>query len=131
MTLRRLLAIALFQLAPGIAHACLFATSTPPEGWYQWAAGLFAGDVTAVEKDGHRPLDVITVRAVETFKGPDATHGMLTVQISTRYWANCKVDRPIAGARVLVAVNPGGDAMLVPLSESYAERLRAHRSKQN
>jgi hypothetical protein len=130
VTLRRLLAVALFQLAPGIAQACLFATSTPPQGWYQWAAGLFAGDVTAIENDAGK-LDVITVRAVETFKGPDATHGTLTVRISTRYWTNCKVDRPVAGARVLVAVNPGGDAMLVPLSESYAERLRAHRSKQN
>jgi hypothetical protein len=34
---------------------------------------------------------------------------------------------PVTGARVLVAMNPNGDAMLVPLSASYAEQLRAHR----
>ena len=115
------------QLVPGWAHACLFATSTPPEGWYQWSSGLFAGDVTAVEKDGEKPVDVLTVRVVETFKGPDAAHGTLTVHISNRYWANCRVERPAAGARVLVAMNPNSDAMLVPLSARYAEQLRAYR----
>lgn len=127
MVLRRLLAIACLQLASGWAHACLFATSTPPEGWYQWASGLFAGDVTAVEKDGQKPIDVITVRVVETFKGPDASHGTLTVRIPSRHWATCRLELPIAGARVLVAMNPNSDAMLVPLSASYAEQLRAYR----
>ena len=109
------------------AHACLFASSTPPEGWYQWSSGLFAGDVTAIDKDGQKPLDIITVRVVETFKGPDASHGTLTLRISNRYWMNCRVEQPAAGARVLVAMNQNGDAMLVPLSASYAERLRAYR----
>lgn len=129
MILRRLLAIAVLTLVSGWAHACLFATSTPPEGWYQWASGLFAGDVTAVETGGEKPIDVITVRVVETFKGPDASHGTLTVRIPSRHWATCKLERPVAGARVLVAVNPNSDAMLVPLSASYAEQLRAHKFK--
>jgi len=127
---RHLIAVAVLQLASGWAHACLFATSTPPEGWYQWASGLFAGDVAAVEKDGQRPVDVITVRVVETFKGPDAAHGTLTVRIPSRHWASCRLELPVVGARVLVAMNPNGDAMLVPLSASYAEQLRAHKSKQ-
>jgi len=127
--LRRWIAIAVLQLAAGGAQACLFATSTPPEGWYQWASGLFAGDVTGVAKDGEKPIDVVTVRVVETFKGPDAAHGTLTVRISNRYWTNCRVERPAAGARVLVAMNPNSDAMLVALSAGYAERLRAHKGK--
>ena len=108
----------------------MFATSTKPEGWFQWASGLFAGDVTAVEKDGQKPVDVITVRVVETFKGPDAAHGTLTVRISNRYWANCRVERPAAGARVLVAMNSNSEVMLVPLSAAYAELLRARRSNE-
>lgn len=125
MRLRHLIAIAVLPLATGWAHACLFATSTPPEGWYQWANGLFAGDVTAVEKDGQKPVDVITVRVVETFKGPDATQGTLTVRVPTRNWAACKLEVPAAGARVLVALNASSEVMLVPLSASYAEKLRA------
>jgi hypothetical protein len=121
--LRRLLVIAVLQLATGWAQACLFATSTPPEGWYQWASGLFAGDVTGVEKN------VFTVRVVETFKGPDAAHGTLTVQLSDRYWTSCRVERPAVGTRVLVAMNANNDAMLVPLSAAYADQLRAVRPK--
>lgn len=122
---RHAIAAAVLQLASGGAHACLFATSTPPEGWYQWASGLFAGDVTALEKDGQKPVDVITVRVVETFKGPDAANGTLTVRVPSRNWAACKIEIPAAGARVLVAMNPSSEVMLVPLSASYAEKLRA------
>lgn len=117
--LRQLIAIAVLQLAADWAHACLFAASTQPEGWYQWSSGLFAGDVTGVEKN------VFTVRVVETFKGPDATHGMLTVRLSERYFTTCRVERPARGARVLVALNANNDAMLVPLSAAYAEQLRS------
>jgi hypothetical protein len=127
---RHLTAIAALQLVANSAQACLFVTSTKPEGWYQWASGLFAGDVAVVEKDGEKPVDVITVRVIETFKGPDAVNGTLTVRISNRYWANCRVERPAAGARVLVAMNPNSEVMLVPLSESYAELLRARRSNE-
>jgi hypothetical protein len=127
---RRLLAIALLQLLTGGAHACLFATSTQPEGWYQWASGLFGGEVTQVEQDRPKSIDVITVRVVETFKGPDAAHGTLTVRVPSRHWAACRLQVPEVGAHVLVALNPNSDAMLVPLSASYAGLLRAHRSKQ-
>lgn len=125
MFIRRIVAPALLLLIPGWAHACLFATTTPPEGWYQWANALFAGDVTAVERE--KSTDIITVAVVETFKGPDASRGTLTVYIPSRHWASCKLEVPSIGARVLVAMNPNSDAMLVPLTESYAERLRAHR----
>jgi hypothetical protein len=127
---RRLLAIAVLQLLTGAAHACLFATSTQPEGWYQWASGLFGGEVTGVEKDSQKPVDVITVRVVETFKGLDAVRGTITVRIPSRHWASCRLELPVLGSHVLVAINPHNDAMLVPLSASYAERLRVHRSKQ-
>src|SRR5687767_6054346 len=126
---RRLLAIAMLQLLTGGAHACLFATSTQPEGWYQWARGLFGGDVTQVEQDRQKSVDVITVRVVETFKGPDAAHGTLTVRVPSRHWAACKIDIPAAGARVLVAMNPNSEVMLVPLSTAYAEKLRAIRGQ--
>ncbi|HWM42062.1 MAG TPA: hypothetical protein VNP36_06460, partial [Burkholderiales bacterium] len=125
MILRRLLAIAVLHLASGWAHACLFATSTPPQGWYEWSAALLAGDVTALEKDAQKSVDVVIVKVVETFKGPDAARGTLTVRLSSRYWSNCKVEMPAVGARVLVATNANSDAMLVPLSASYAEQLRA------
>lgn len=121
--MRPLLALIAFALATA-AHACLFATSTPPEGWFQWSSGLFAGQVTAIEKD------VITVKVAETFKGPDATHGTLTLNLSERYWTNCRVEKPALGARVLAALNANGEAMLVPLSDGYAERLRQQRAKQ-
>jgi hypothetical protein len=129
MKLGQLIIVAVLGLASSRAHACLFATKTPPEGWYQWSSALFAGEVTSLEKDAQQPLDVVTVRVVETFKGPDAAQGTLTVRLSSRYWVNCKVAQPAAGARVLVAVNPNGDALLVPLSASYAELLRAQRGK--
>jgi hypothetical protein len=126
----RVLLIVLLQAASTWAHACLFATSTPPEGWYQWAAkGLFAGDVTALERDAHKPVDVITVRVVETFKGPDATNGTLMVRIPSRNWAACKLEVPVAGARVLVAMNANSEVMLVPLSASYTEQLRRIRGQ--
>ncbi len=129
MRLRHLIAIAVLLPLTSGAHACLFVTSTPPEGWYQWAAnGLFAGDVTAVGKDESKPVDVITVRVVETFKGPDATNGTLTVRVPNRNWNACKLEVPVAGARVLVALNANSEVMLVPLSASYAEQLRRIRA---
>ena len=131
MGFRRLMLIAVLQLVTGWAHACLFATSTPPEGWYRWSSMLFAADVTELGADPHKPLDIVTARVIETFKGADATGtGTLTVSLSNRYWTNCKVQKPAVGARVLVAMNANGEAMLVPLSASYAEELRRQRAKQ-
>ncbi|HEU4441360.1 MAG TPA: hypothetical protein VFR83_05005 [Burkholderiales bacterium] len=129
MWMRHLIAIAVLLPLAGGAHACLFATSTPPQGWYQWASALFAGDVTALEKDAQKPVDVITVRVVETFKGPDASNGTLTVRVPSRNWAACKIEIPAAGARVLVAMNANSEVMLVPLSTAYAEKLRAIRGQ--
>jgi hypothetical protein len=126
----RSLAAAFLPLFALQAQACLFATSTPPEGWYQWASMLFAAEVVQVERDKDRPADVVTARVVETFKGPDAAGvGTLTVRLSSRYWRNCKVEMPAAGARVLVALNPSGEALLVPLAAGFAEQLRALRVK--
>jgi hypothetical protein len=123
------LAIAILLLASGAAHACLFATKTPPEGWYQWSDALFAGDVAAVEQDREKPVDIITVRVVEIFKGPDAANATLTVRVSSRHWATCKVEMPAPGARVLVAMNANGEAMLVLLPAGFAEQLRGHGTK--
>ena len=130
MRVRHLIAIAVLALATGRAHACLFATSTPPEGWFQWASMLYAADVTGVGRDPQKPVDIVTARVVETFKGPQAAGaGTLTVSLSTRYWTNCKVEKPAVGARVLVAMNPNSEAMLVPLSATFAEKLRSHKAK--
>jgi hypothetical protein len=126
---RHWVAITVLQLC-GPAHACLFAPKTPPEGWYQWASGLFAGDVAAVERDGEKPVDIITVRVVETFKGPEGANATLTVRISERHWTTCRTEKPSLGARVLVAMNANSDAMLVPLSAAFTEQLRAHKARQ-
>jgi hypothetical protein len=124
---RRLLAIAVLQLAAGAAHACLFARDTQPEHWHAWASALFAADVTNVEQDRQKSLDVITVRVVETFKGPEGA--VATLKVPSRLWASCRLELPAVGARVLVALNPNSDALLVPLTSAYTELLRAHRRK--
>jgi hypothetical protein len=124
----RVLAIAVFQLlisAP--AHACLFAKDAQPAQWYGWSTSLFAADVASVEDDPQKALDVITVRVVETFKGPQGAAA--TLQVPSRMWSSCRLERPLVGARVLVALNPSGDTLLVPLSANYTELLRQHRSK--
>ena len=122
-----LLVIAVLQLATGWAHACLFARDTQPERWHEWASALFAADVTNVEQDRQKALDVITVRVVETFKGPQGAFA--TLQVPHRLWASCRLELPVVGARVLVALNPNSDTLLVPLTSSYTELLRQHREK--
>jgi hypothetical protein len=47
------------------------------------------------------------------------------VRVPSRNWTACKIEVPATGARVLVAMNPNSEVMLVPLSASYAEKLRA------
>jgi hypothetical protein len=126
--MRRILGLLL--LLPGWAQACLFATSTTPEGWHQWSKDLLGGEVIAVEKDAAKPIDIVRVKVAETFKGPDASRGTLTVRLSSRYWVNCKLEKPAVGSRVLVGINPHGDAMLVPLADGYAEQLRSLRARQ-
>jgi hypothetical protein len=131
MRLRRLAALAALQLASAGAHACLFAASTPPQGWYQWASLLVAADVTEVARDPQKPVDIVIARVVETFKGPEAAGtGTLTMPLSERYWTNCKVEKPAVGARVLVAINANSEVLLVPLSAGYAQQLRQQRVTQ-
>ena len=121
----RVLALILLQTLATGAAACRFARDAQPSEWYEWSASLFAGDVTSVETDPKKPLDLIGIRIVETFKGPDGAGANL--RIPTRMWASCNLVRPAAGARVLVALNPNGDTLLVPLTPAYGDRLRALR----
>jgi hypothetical protein len=107
--------------------ACRFAKDAQPAQWFEWSSALFAADVSRVETDPQRPMDRISVRIVETFKGPDGASASL--EVPSRMWASCKLERPLAGARVLVALNPNGDTLLVPLSDAYAARLREQRGR--
>jgi hypothetical protein len=118
---------AILQLASGWAHACLFARDTQPQHWYEWSSALFAGEVTNVEEDAKKALDVITVRVVETFKGPEGA--VATLQVPKRVWTSCRLERPLVGARVLVALNPNSDTLLVPLTETYAGLLRDEKTR--
>ena len=127
MTLRYLLVAAIFPLATGWAQACLFTRNVQPERWYDWASALFSGEVTKVEQDREKSLDIITVRVVETFKGPAGD--IATVQIPVRLRTACGLDLPAMGAQVLVALSPGNDSAWVPLKASYAELLREYKRK--
>jgi hypothetical protein len=122
------LAIGVLQLALGTAQACRFAQDAPPAQWFEWSSALFAADVTGVELDGQKSLDLISVRVTETFKGPDAA-AAATLRVPSRMWSSCYLERPAVGAHVLVALNPNGDTLLVPLTPAYGERLRQLRSK--
>jgi hypothetical protein len=106
------------------AYACRFAQDAQPAQWYEWSSALFSADVASVQADPQKRFDLIDVRVVETFKGPPAASAKL--QVPSRMWDSCRLERPLAGARVLVAMNPNGDILLVPLTASYADLLRAH-----
>ncbi len=123
---RRLIAMAALQLLIGSAHACLFARDTKPAQWYEWSRELFSGEVTRVERDPRKPLDLITVRVAEVFKGPEGA-ALATLQVPHRMWTSCRLERPALGAHVLVGLNPSGDTLIVPLSASFTERLREER----
>jgi predicted DCC family thiol-disulfide oxidoreductase YuxK len=122
-----LLVVAVFQFATVDAQACLYGRNVPPKGWYDWANTLFAGSVTKVEQDRANSVDTITVRVVETFKG--TVGDVATVRIPNRLWATCKLEVPVVGASVLVALNQESDSALIPLTADYAEQLRAHRGR--
>ena len=119
----RLLVLVALQLLMGTAHACRFAQDAQPAQWYEWANSLFSADVTSVETDAGKPADVISLRVVETFKGP-AGAAAATLRVPSRMWSSCRLERPAVGARVLVALNPNSDTLLVPLTPGYSERLR-------
>ena len=119
----RSLVVFILSLVTASAHACLFARDTQPEYWYEWASTLLAADVTAVEHEREKSLDVISLRVVERFKGP-AGAATARLEVPSRLWASCRLELPGVGARVLVAFNPNSDTLVVPLSAGYAERLR-------
>jgi len=119
----RLLALMALQLLLGTAHACRFAQDAQPAQWYAWANSLFSAEVTSVEADAGKSADVISLRVVETFKGP-AGAAAATLSVPSRMWSSCRLERPAVGARVLVALNPNSDTLLVPLKPGYSELLR-------
>ena len=125
----RLLALMALQLLLGTAHACRFAQDAQPAQWYAWANSLFSAEVTSVEADAGKSADVISLRVVETFKGP-AGAAAATLSVPSRMWSSCRLERPAVGARVLVALNPNSDTLLVPLTPGYSELLRRDRGYQ-
>jgi len=110
-------------LAPAQA-ACLSTRESKPQDWYAWANVLVAADVTGVTQRGRH--DVLTLRVVETFKGPPLLE-TVTLEVPANLWEACKLERPAVGARVLGAMNANNDANVVSLGESYAADLRALR----
>ena len=124
--MRYLIALGAFLFLNGAAHACLFARDAKPQDWYEWANVLFAADVTNIEPQNR--VDIISLRVVETFKGPEAA-ASASLQVPNNLWAGCKLERPTVGSRVLGALNPNNDALLVPLTPEYAERLRASKPR--
>jgi hypothetical protein len=105
------------------AHAmCMFAREAKPQDWYEWAEVLVAADVTGVEARGR--MDVVSLRVVETFKGPQAAEAA-TLEVPNNLWATCRLERPVVGERVLGALNANNDALLIPLTADYADELRS------
>lgn len=109
-----------FTVLPAQA-TCMFARDTKPQDWYQWASVLVAGDVAAVESRGG--IDVVSLRVVEAYKAPAGVQ-TATLEIPRKLWATCRIARPAVGERVLGALNANHDALLVPLTDAYAEQLR-------
>ncbi|HYR33384.1 MAG TPA: hypothetical protein VEQ87_03745 [Burkholderiales bacterium] len=122
--IRVLAALAFVAFVSPAQATCLFARDSKPQDWYDWAAVLVAADVTAIEPQAR--VDVISLRAVETFKGPVGAE-IMTLQVPNNLWEACRLERPAIGARVLGALNANNDALVVPLSASYAEQMRAAR----
>lgn len=117
-TLLALLAASLSQAA------CLSVGESKPKDWYDWSQVLVAADVTGVSQRGRH--DVIALRVVEAYKGPDRVE-TVTLEVPSNFWAACKVERPKIGDRVLGAMNANNDANVVPLDAAYAAQLLALR----
>jgi len=118
----RLFALFLLQFTVLTAQAtCMFARDTKPQDWYEWATVLVAGDVAAVEHRGS--IDIVSLRVVEAYKAPAGVQ-TATLEIPRKLWSTCRIARPAVGERVLGALNANSDALLVPLSADYADRLR-------
>jgi len=119
--------LAAFLLAAALVPAqaaCLSTRESKPQDWYAWSNVLVAADVTGVTQRGRH--DVLTLKVIETFKGP-ALLDTVTLEVPSNLWEACKLERPAIGARVLGAMNANNDANVVPLGESYAGELRALR----
>ena len=119
-----LAALLVALISPRGVQACLFARDAQPKDWLEWANVLVAAEVTGIEEDPQKALDVVSLRVAETFKGPPMAQSA-KLEVPRRLWGSCRLERPAAGARVLVAINPASDALIVPLSADYAERLRS------
>ena len=125
----RLFALLVLQFTVLAAQAtCMFARDAKPQDWYEWASVLVAGDVAAVEQRG--TIDVVSLLVVETYKGPAGVQ-TATLEIPQKLWPTCRIVRPAVGERVLGALNANNDALLVPLTAAYADRLRAAKPRQD
>ena len=125
----RLVALFLVLLIVPAAHAtCLFARDTKPQDWYTWAAVLIAADVANVEARGR--VDVVSLNVTETFKGPAGVK-TATLEVPNNLWAACRLARPAIGDHVLGAMNANHDALMVPLTDRYAEELRIVKPRQD
>jgi len=125
----RLVALFLVLLMVPAAHAtCLFARDTKPQDWYAWAAVLIAAEVTNVEARGR--VDVVSLNVTETFKGPAGVK-TATLEVPNNLWAACRLARPAIGDHVLGAMNANHDALMVPLTDRYAEELRLVKPRQD
>jgi len=82
---------------------------------------LIAAEVTNVEARDR--VDVVSLNVTEAFKGP-ANVKSATLEVPNNLWAACRLARPAIGDHVLGALNANNDALVVPLSEEYAVRLR-------
>jgi hypothetical protein len=118
-------ALVCLHLLLGTAYACRFAQDAPPAQWQEWSSALFAAEVAGIDLDRPKSLDIISVRVLETYKGPDGA-AAATLRVPSRMWSSCYLERPSVGARVLVALNSNGDTLLVPLTQGYREQLRRH-----
>ncbi|MFN2644895.1 MAG: hypothetical protein ABR570_07890 [Burkholderiales bacterium] len=118
----RLVVLFLLALVFPAAHAtCLFARDTKPGDWYRWAAVLIGAEVASVEARGR--LDIVSLDVTETFKGP-ANLKTATLEVPNNLWQACRLKRPLPGEHVLGALNANNDALVVPLTPSYAQELR-------
>ena len=121
----RALSTLLALLSVSVAQAaCLSVRESKPQDWYAWSKVLVAADVTGVSQRGR--YDVLALRVVEPFKGPELVE-TLTLEVPSNFWQACKVERPKVGDRVLGALNANNDANVVPLDANYAGELRAAR----
>jgi len=117
----RCLAWLVLILAAFPADACTYARDVRPERWHEWAAALFTGSVTAVQND------VISLRVLETFKGPQGADATAELRMPERVRIACGLALPRAGDELLVGLDAEGNAAWVPLRSAYLEALRAAR----